>query len=349
MIRKTAAFLVLFVCRSGISLAAAEPEYPPALKIGIIGLDTSHAISFTEILNTKNPTGELAGCRVVAAYPKGSSDIRSSVDRIPRYTEEIKSLGVEIVDSIDDLVAKSDAVLLETNDGRPHLEQVLPVLRARKRCFIDKPIAGSLIDVAAIYLAAEKFDTLVFTSSSLRYCQNVQKLRRGEYGAVLGCDTFSPCLLEPTHPDLFWYGIHGVETLFTVMQTGCVSVTRTTTADADFVVGLWRDGRIGTYRGFRGEIEEYGGTAFTANQIQPIGPYEGYRPLLVEIVKFFRTGMAPVSANESLEIYAFMEAADESKRNGGKPVCLADVLRPAKDEAAKKLARILESKTIERN
>ena len=42
----------------------------------------------------------------------------------------------------------------------------------------------------------------------------------------------------------------------------------------------------------------------------------GYEPLLVEICKFFRTGKPPVTAEETLEIFAFMEAADESKRQG---------------------------------
>lgn len=307
----------------------------PELKVGIIGLDTSHAPAFAKLLNDPSAPAELANCRIVAAYPKGSEDIASSLERVPKYTEELRQLNVEIVDSIEELLKRVDVVCLETNDGRPHLKQALPVLQAKKPLFIDKPIAGSLVDAVAIYAAAEKYGTPVFTSSSLRYTEGAQKIRSGAFGEVLGCDAYSPSPLEKTHPDLFWYGIHGVETLFTVMGPGCETVTRVHSPDADVVVGAWAGGKLGTFRGIRKGASGYGGTAFTAKGIQPLGPYAGYRGLVVEIVQFFRTGKPPVSAEESLEIYAFMEAADESKRQDGKPIKVADVLKKARAEAAK--------------
>jgi len=302
---------------------------PPLIKVGIIGLDTSHVVAFTELLNDPKAVAELANCRVVAAYPQGSLDIKSSVERVPEYTAKLREQGVEIVDSLDALISRVDAVLLETNDGRPHLEQALAVFKAKKPCFIDKPLSGSLADAVAIFAAAEKHGAPVFTSSSLRYTEGAQKLRRGELGAILGCDAFSPCALEPTHPDLYWYGIHGIESLYTVMGQGCESVSRTQTADGEYAVGTWKDGRIGTFRGTRKGAHGYGGTAFTTKGTQSLGEYGGYRPLVVEIVKFFRTKQPPVSAAESLEIYTFMEAADESKRQGGKPVKLTEALKKA--------------------
>lgn len=328
------ACLALLALLSFVTLASAD-EPVKQLKVGIIGLDTSHAVAFTKILNDAKASEDVAGCRVVAAYPKGSPDIVSSVERVPGYTEEVKQLGVEIVDSIEALVDRVDCVLLETNDGRPHLQQVLPVLKARKPCFIDKPVAGSLADAVAIYAAAEQHDTPLFTASSLRYTEGAQQLRSGASGEVFGCDAYSPCSIEKTHPDLFWYGIHGVETLFTVMGPGCEQVTRISAKDAEVAVGVWKDGRVGTFRGIKEGSKGYGGTAFTTKGIQQVGPYGGYRPLVVEIVKFFRTGKPPVSAEESLQIYAFMEAADESKRQGGKPVSVAEVLETAQKAAAK--------------
>ena len=325
-------------------LAKAEPAEGKEkaerkeLRAGIIGLDTSHAVAFTKILNDPEAKEDVAGCRVVAAYPKGSPDIESSVSRVPGYTEEVKKHGVEIVDSIEELLKKVDVVLLETNDGRPHLEQVLPVLKAGKLVFIDKPIAGSLSDAIAILDAAEKYKVPVFTSSSLRYTEGAQALRKGKIGDIIGCDAYSPCSLEATHPDLFWYGIHGVETLFTVMGTGCESVTRVSTPGLDVVVGKWAGGRVGTFRGIRQGKSGYGGTAFGTKGIDQIGSYGGYRPLLVEIVKFFRSGESPVSREEMLEIYAFMEAADESKRQGGCPVTLESVMAKAREAAARATA-----------
>ncbi len=315
---------------AGISPSFSKNRIAKDAKVGIIGLDTSHCTAFTKLLNDPEAPEDIAGYKVVAAYPKGSPDIESSISRVPGYIEEIKTYGVEIVDSIDALLEKVDVVLLETNDGRPHLEQALPVLKAGKPLFVDKPVAGSLVDALAIFRASERYGVPVFSSSSLRYLTNAQNIRKGEsIGKVVGADVFSPASLEKTHPDLFWYGIHGVEMLFTVMGTGCRKVTRFHTTDTDIVVGTWYDDRLGTFRGIRSTKSGYGGTAFGEDGIAALGPYESYRGLVVAIVNFFRTGIAPVSAAETLEIYAFMEAADESKRRDGKPVYLEEVMESA--------------------
>jgi predicted dehydrogenase len=319
------------------NLTAADP---PEIKVGIIGLDTSHAVAFTKELNAESPMADIAHCRVVAAYPKGSPDIKSSTERVPQYIEDVKKQGVEIVDSIDELLKRVDCVLLETNDGRPHLEQALPVFKAGKPCFIDKPVAGSLSDAIAIYAAAKKYNCPVFCSSSLRYSKAAQDLRSGSKGKIMGCDTYSPCALEATHPDLYWYGVHGCEALYTVMGPGCESVTRVNTPNFDSAVGLWSGGRIGSFRGIRTGGAGYGGTAFTEKGVFQIGGYEGYRPLVVEIVKFFRSKQVPVAAEETIELYAFMEAADESKRRGGAPVKIAEVMQKAQADAEKRQAAL---------
>lgn len=319
------------------AVAVAAQDEKKVIRVGVIGLDTSHAGAFAGEMNKENPEEDVAGVKIVAAYPKGSPDIESSTKRVPEYTEDFKKRGIEIVDSIPALLEKVDAVCLETNDGRPHYEQLLPVLQAGKPCFIDKPIAGSLADAVAIFEASKKYKTPVFSSSSLRYMAMAQKVRAGEIGDVLGCDAFSPAHLEETHPDLFWYGIHGVEALFTVMGTGCESVQRASSPGVDVVVGTWSKGRVGTFRGIREGGSGYGGRAFGSKGVVDLGGYGGYRPLVVEIVKFFKTGKPPVSEMETLEIYAFMEAADESKWRGGEPVKLSEVLTKARREAAKKI------------
>lgn len=304
-------------------------------RIGIIGLDTSHSIAFTKAFNASDAAADLGGYKVVAAYPQGSKDIKSSVDRIPGYIKEIKELGVEVVDSIKSLLDKVDFVLLETNDGRLHLEQALEVFKAGKPMFIDKPISASLAHTMAIFNAAKKYNQPTFSSSSLRYMENVIAVNKGKIGKVLGADAYSPATLEPTHPDLFWYGIHGVETLYAVMGTGCKTVQRTFQPDMEVVVGTWEDGRIGTFRGLRSGKTGYGGTAFGTEGIIELGPYGGYRPLLVEIVNFFNTGKPPIDPKETIELFAFMEAASESSKKKGQAVSIADVMQKAQKEAAK--------------
>ncbi len=303
------------------------------VRIGIIGLDTSHSIAFTKDFNQSPEKEPLAGFRVVAAYPYGSRDIESSSSRIPKYTEEMEAMGVQIAESIDALLAQVDCVLLETNDGRLHAEQAKQVFQSGKPVFIDKPVAASLVDVLVIYHAAEKYSVPMFSSSSLRYSKAAQEIRAGSIGNVLGCDAYSPCALEPTHSDLFWYGIHGVETLYTVMGVGCETVSRTSTEDFDVAVGKWNDGRIGTFRGIRSGAGGYGGMAFGEKGVGAVGPYEGYGPLVEEIAKFFRTKESPIPAAETIELYAFMEAAAESKKQGGAPVSIATVMEQAEIKA----------------
>jgi hypothetical protein len=332
--------VAVFVLVSGalptnFALAGDEPSKP--LKAGIIGLDTSHVVAFTQLLNAANPKPELAGVRVVAAYPGGSSDVASSRDRVAGYTKDLRDqFGVTIVGSIDELLMNVDVVLLESVDGRPHLEQVRPVFKARKPVFIDKPVAGTLADAIAIFDLARETGTPCFSSSSLRFSAGIAAMRHHpKLGDVVGCDAYGPCHLEEHHPDLFWYGVHGVETLFTIMGTGFQTVSRTQTEGTDLVVGVWKGGRVGTFRGIRAGKSDYGATVFGSKEIVPSGGYGGYEPLVVEIVKFFKTGKPPVSADETIEIFAFMEAADESKRQGGKPVTVESVMAKAKSQLAR--------------
>lgn len=306
------------------------------LRAGIIGLDTSHVVAFTKVLNDPKASGELTGIRVVAGYPGGSDDIPSSRERLAGYTKELsEKFGVEIVGSIDELLKKVDVVLLESVDGRPHLAQARPVFQARKPVFIDKPVAGTLADAIAIFDLARETGTPCFSSSSLRFSPGIAGMRKDpKVGNVLGCDAYGPCHLEEHHPDLYWYGVHGVETLFTIMGTGCETVSRLQTEGTDLAAGVWKGGRIGTFRGLRQGASGYGATVFGAKGIAPSGGYGGYEPLVVEIARFFRTGKPPVSAEETIEIFAFMEAADESKRQGGKPVTIESVIAKAKAELA---------------
>lgn len=298
-------------------------------RIGIIGLDTSHSTEFTKWFNRSGADSETGGYKVVSAFPQGSRDIKESVSRIEPYTNEIKKYGVTIAASISELLDQVDVVCLETNDGRIHLEQALPVFEAGKPVFIDKPIAASLNDTMRIFDAAEKYNVPVFSSSSLRYTTNTIKVASGEFGKVMGADTFSPAKMEASHPDLFWYGIHGVEMLFAVMGKGCKEVRRIYTKDTDIVTGVWEDGRLGSFRGTRSGRSDFGGTAFCEKSNVALGPFTGYQPLLLKMVEFFQTGKSPVSAEETSEIIAFMEAADLSKKRRGRSVQLASVFKKA--------------------
>ena len=321
-------FFILLFCIISAYLGAQE-----VLKVGMIGLDTSHSPAFIKLLNSENPSPEHQGFKIVAAYPYGSKTIESSAKRIPAYTEEAKQYGVKIVNSIQELLSEVDYVMLETNDGNLHLEQALEVFKSGKPMLIDKPIAATLSDAIAIFMLAKEYNVPIFSASSLRFTPRTQELARGEHGKVLGADCFSPATNEPSHPDFSWYGIHGIEILFTVMGQGCKEVTRVSSEGTDVVTGLWEDGRIGTFRGTRNGIHEYGGTAFCEKKIIPAGGYEGYNDFVTEILKFFKTKIVPVSEAETIEIFTFMEASNESKRRGGTPVSMQETLEKGRKEA----------------
>ncbi|MDD4871082.1 MAG: Gfo/Idh/MocA family oxidoreductase [Kiritimatiellae bacterium] len=315
-------------------LIAGQPV--SQIKVGIIGID-AHGVPWTKIINNAKPGSPISAIRVVATYPAYSPDIPFSNDNIQKNIETVRGLGVEIVDSIESLIAKSDAVIIATIEGRSHIKQAKPVFAARKPVVIDKPIASSLAGVVAIYREAQRTGTPLFSSSSLRYSQGIAAMSNDpKIGRVLGCDTYGNNVsILPGHPDLFYYGIHGSEMLFTIMGPGCRTVSRVHGDTADIVVGVWQDGRVGTFRGILQGRTGFGATVFGEKGVGPAGKFEGYEPLVVEISKFFQTRKTPLTAEQTLEIYTFMEAADESKRQGGRPVSMEEILKNAQREAEK--------------
>ncbi len=332
-------FPLLFAALFALTLVASAGE-PKLLRAGIIGLDTSHVLAFTQSLNkgTKKPEDaeKLAGVRVVAAYPQGSKDIESSTKRVPEYTEKVKAMGVEIVDSIDELLKRVDVVFLESNDGRVHLEQLKPVLAAKKPVFIDKPIAGDLADTIRILDLIKESGVPAFCSSSLRFSKATQAVRNGSIGKVKHAETFSPAHREATHSPLYWYAVHGCEALFTVMGTGCESVSSILISDGKFeVTGQWSGGRTGVFTDDQNG-KGYGGKAVGEKGEAAIGAYDSYDVLLFEIVKMFRTGQVPVSAEETLELYAFMEAAEQSAKKGGEDINVKSLIEKTRAEIAAK-------------
>lgn len=343
---------VLVALIAGASPAGAQDAAKTAaaaaeIKVGIIGLDTSHSPTFTKIFRDAKPDSELAGIKVVAAYPGGSADVQSSHTRVPGFVKALQEMDVEIVDSIEALLPKVDAILLESVDGRPHLAQAKIVFDANKKAekkkpmFIDKPIAASLADTLEIYRLAEESGTPVFSSSSLRFYPGIAAVNNEKtFGDVVGCVSYGPCSLEEHHPDLFWYGIHGVEILFTIMGDGCESVQCVATPSAHVVTGMWAGDRVGTFRGVRSGKGGYGAIVVGTKNSGPTEERKGggYGPLLVEIAKFFRTGTPPIAKETTINLIAFMEAADESKKLGGVSVSIASVMAKAQGAAGKSAA-----------
>ena len=292
------------------------------LRLGIIGTDTSHVVAFTSILNNEQTPDHLPGARVVAAYKGGSKDLQDSYSRVDKFAEELRTKWkVEFFNDIPSMCKKVDAILLESVDGRVHLEQFKQTLAAKKPVFIDKPLAATLEDAREIARLAKAAGVPWFSSSSLRF---------GEIGTTMkfadaqGVTVWGPGPTEEHHKlELSYYAIHPVEMLFTLLGTGVEEVSMMSTPDTDVVVGKWKGGRIGEVRALR-PYGDYGAVVFRPKATVQSRPKAaaGYRPLLVEIIKFFQTGQAPVPNEETLELFAFMDAAQRSKEAGGAPMKL---------------------------
>ena len=300
----TAASLAAFVC-------AAAFGADGTFKLGIIGATTSHVPAFVKTINNPDGADIFKKFEVTAVYPGGTPDNADSWDRVEGYTQQCVDAGLKVYSTIEEMLPEVDGVLLESVDGRLHLEQVKPVIAAKKPVYIDKPMGGSLKDVLEIFELAEAANVPVFSASSLRYVKAYQEMRNNSpIGEIYGADATSPCSINGKHPSLYWYGIHGVESLFTVMGPDCVSVSRTNTPNADVVVGVWKNKTIGTFRGIRKGAAPYSCTVLWNDYIMRLS----------------------VDKQETINIFAFMTAADMSRKEKGKSVKLEDAIQAAQDE-----------------
>jgi predicted dehydrogenase len=335
-----AALAILGPMLSAATILQADEAQQRTIRVGMIGLDTSHVVGFMGPLRAADWPTDLPKLEVVAAFPGGSPTFPLSRDRVKGFTEQLAGMGVEIVDSIDALLPKVDAILLEAVDGSQHWEYARPVLAARKPVFIDKPLAASLEDAVSIQLLAEHYKTPWFTASFSRTMPAFREPRySGTVGNVLGCDAYGPSQAVENHPGLFWYGVHGVDLLLTVMGPGCQTVSAERTNLTESVRGIWSAGRVGTYRTIRTGTGAagYGATVFGSKSIAHIKQDATYVPLLHMIARFFETGQSPADPDEMVEVIAYMSAAEASIAAGGKPIVVAELLEAARQAAKTRL------------
>ncbi|MEH7380170.1 Gfo/Idh/MocA family oxidoreductase [Bacillus sp. JJ1533] len=291
------------------------------IKIGMIGLDTSHASAFTKLLNDPTNPFYIKGGKVTVACPVGSSDFVLSYSRIEGITKEVEQCGVQLVKTIEEVAETCDAILLESVDGRTHLEQVKKLVGYQKPLFVDKPFCLSSREATEMVKLSEQYGTPIMSSSALRFAEEVRKaIGIQDKGKIIGADCFGPMDMVDTQPGYFWYGIHSIEMLYAILGCGAQHVTSVSTVDSDLIVSQWEDGRIGTIRGSRRGNGEFGaiihfekGNHYVAisSSTKPF-----YASLLEEIINFFNNGKTSVPLHETIEIIRFIEAANESKETG---------------------------------
>ena len=301
----------------------------PPVKIGLIGLDTSHVPSFTKLLNDSSQENHVPGGRVTAAYPGGSKDFELSWGRVEGYTKELQEdFGVEILDSPAAVAEAVDVVFIMSVDGRVHLKQFRETVPFKRPTFIDKPFALNTREAEKIFQLANDAGVVVMSSSAMRFIDLlVDAIAEGD-DPVLGCNVFGPMPEEPTQPGLFWYGIHTMEMVVTVMGTGCQEVRVVRTDDADLVTLRYLDGRLASLHGLRNGTNQFGLTIQRAEQGAQfidinVTVQLRYAALVEAIMSHLPNGATPIPPVETLEVIRLIEAANKSRETDGNPVCVA--------------------------
>ncbi|MCE9588918.1 MAG: Gfo/Idh/MocA family oxidoreductase [Planctomycetes bacterium] len=291
------------------------------LRIGMIGLDTSHVVAFTKLLNDPKNEAHVPGGKVTVAFPGGSPDFDLSINRVEGFTKELReNWGVKIVDSPEAVASESDLILLESVDGRVHLDQFRKIVGAKKPVFIDKPLTNSVSEAREILRLTAEAGIAMTSCSSLRYCEELQKALAGGRESVTGIDVFGPMSEIVAMPGLWWYGIHSIEMMVAAMGVGCVEVRSFKNADVDLTTAVWKDGRGATFRGMRSGHGTFGATLHRKEGFTSINGNAGrpgYAGLLDMVMQNLPHGKSPIPADEMLEVVRIIEAANESRKTGG--------------------------------
>ncbi|MGZ9587154.1 Gfo/Idh/MocA family protein [Paenibacillus marinisediminis] len=290
------------------------------MKLGIVGLDTSHSVAFTELLNNPSNPNHIPGGQIVIASPGISSSIPVSSTRAEGYMRTLQDdYGIPITESLEQVAHESDAILLTSADGELHEAQLQKLAPYGKPIYIDKPFALS-VDVAARMIhTANQYHIPLMSSSALRYTDVLVEALNSSTDPIDSVDVYGPIPSMDGVPGWFWYGIHSVELMHAVMGAGCSTVQATPTPDGAHVLIRWEDGRCASIRGLLNG-SSFGAVIHRHMASQQVDistmrkPF--YASLLEQVVTMFQTGQTPLPVSHTLEVIGCLEAIHESLRTG---------------------------------
>jgi hypothetical protein len=299
------------------------------LKIGLVGLDSSHCVEYATLLHQADHAHHVAGARIVAAYPGGSPDWELSASRVDGFTTRMETeFSVPICDSIEAVVSQSDAIMILSVDGRVHLEQFEAVAEAGKPVYIDKPLTIDVAEAQKLKAIAVRTGTRAFSSSVWRFSRGLRSCLDSLNGACRHAALHGQWPLHAGLQGWFFYGIHQVEMLFAAMGPGCLRVACTRDGSSEVLTGFWPDGRMGIISTCHDEQRPFGGCLQGPEGEALVrvvdSKYDRYQAFLQSALAFFRGEAAPVGIDETLETIAFLEAAAQSAEQGGRLVGLSD-------------------------
>jgi len=180
------------------------------MRIGLVGVESSHAEDFLRHLNSQTRHHDIAVTTLWGGDPSRTAELLALVP------------DVVAVDSLDQLIADVDAVIVSDRHGDLHLPHALPAIAARRPVFINKPFTCTLEDAIALVDAADHARTPLLSASALRWQTETAMLRQslaslpGPF-AISGHGTWYP---ESPYGGAIFYAIHTIELLQELLGTG---------------------------------------------------------------------------------------------------------------------------------
>lgn len=280
------------------------------MKIGLIGLDTSHSEIFTKLLNDSKDTHHVTGAQITHVIPTYSEDLPLSKERFPHYYEIVTNkYGVIPVESVEELITAVDAVIIGTVDGRNHLDWFKKVVSYSKPIFIDKPVVMSSEEMKELIRLSKVHNTPVMSSSSLRYSETVEALSNNT--DIQSGYFFGPTPRQEQMPGYFWYGIHLVEMVVTIFGTDVESVKVETYKDCEQIHIKFADGKHAIIRGENDWHNRFGAILHSKESVYSLRLWEEEKPyyasLIEQVVRFFETRNSPVPIEETEKIVRLVE------------------------------------------
>ncbi len=279
------------------------------MKIGLIGNDTSHVEVFANLLHNREHAFYLGGAEFAGYIECHSDDMQLSRERAPHFKEVLNRFGIKRYETIDELDRSVDAWLIVGVDGTRHLEWFSRIVHFQKPVFIDKPVAASLADFDQMTSLSEKWNTPLFSSSSLRFSVDVQAVKNEEIDFLYA---YGPLPFQEKMPGYYWYGIHSLEWIDELFNSDVASVERVKLEEYELVHFVFTDGRRAVFRGEYEWKDKFGGTAHIQGKPVHLDLWKMEKPyyvsLLEEMICFFRTGESPVPPGRTRRILEWIEA-----------------------------------------
>ena len=257
-------------------------------------LDEWHANNYPRIINELTE-GEF---QVKYAYGKIDSPIGGITN-----AQWAKEQGVELLDSIEEVISKSDVLVVLSPDNPEMHEELCDLpLKSGKLVYVDKTFAPDKETAIRIFENAEKHGTTCFSSSALRF---VTELKDVDKDKIFKIHSEGPGTYD-------MYSIHQIEPIVMLMNCRAKRVMGLGDIEHPSLIIEFEDGRLAQMH-HSNEIKFKIRTVDAENNPTDYQINSKYFNLFMEaLVEFFKTGKIPVEHSQTIDVIAIREAGQRA-------------------------------------